>query len=851
MTALRLKLQKEVFDVTEEQLVCLAHVTRHEKKKREWILCLARTNDVPVYVKIYLLKKTEKETFKKKQEWQLRDLKVLDGVALESQEIRMDLDERYTWIVSSVDEKDSFLKIVQNLCDRYNIGRKTKYLNINTAGEASARGQGGMLVVEDHPSKEDESDSGYQAISDKETSDLRALMSGCDTAVTAADQFADRLTAELSILDGDNIHSMMASEEAVDNLMDLLTNAISEVELLESRLNQYDDLLEHIRDSMEKMEGKTESLETVNDNNSKLLLELDTLILKLQISYEHQMLLQEADFTNTDNLPRTIEAAQALSAAMLAPLPFSLTRMAAVQEQRKRMDRLKDRFSKPLCRYLNNVFIHLGNEGSDGLGAHHSGRELTLPSRTNIHKNLLGYAELMHWLKQMEPKSYQQLQKTYTSSLEKLYTRDLERFFEDAFIRVSGSGPPAGVSHQDVSQLKKGNKVSIAGSTLILGGEAYVTKGDETKQERERFDLVTSQLLACLEPIVMAEQEFCVQFFKMDSKLEGSKLSSSNRTKKQVTEEVRAMMNQLFLSMETHLVRFLAYYEGKDGFYSMLSYVRLSSAVLQAQDTGSFLAITLGSALIHTKRNFDKLMQTQLRSIEDCKPPKKNKCGIISFVSNFLEFANNTEIIFSSSDRRTDIEKWYLTLVSSMMDNIPRIAKEHQKSPQAVVKMENFHHLHASLSRLKIPVLDSLKRDAKQKYTDALHNYVTQYFGRPLEKVNTFFDGVSARINAGVKENEISYQLQFSKQELRKVLVLYPGKEVRGGLERLYKKVEKHLCEDENLLQVVWHAMQEEFIRQYKYIEDLLERCYPGAQISLDFTMSDILEYFSDIAMHH
>merc|ERR1712096_562907 len=130
------------------------------------------------------------------------------------------------------------------------------------------------------------------------------------------------------------------------------------------------------------------------------------------------------------------------------------------------------------------------------------------------------------------------------------------------------------------------------------------------------------------------------------------------------------------------------------------------------------------------------------------------------------------------------------------------------------------------LSRLKIPVLDSLKRDTKQKYTDALHNYVTQYFGRPLEKVNIFFDGVSARINAG-------------------------GKEARGGLERLYKKVEKHLSEEENLLQVVWHAMQEEFIRQYKYIEDLLQRCYPGAQISLDFTMTDILEYFSDIAMHH
>ena len=53
------------------------------------------------------------------------------------------------------------------------------------------------------------------------------------------------------------------------------------------------------------------------------------------------------------------------------------------------------------------------------------------------------------------------------------------------------------------------------------------------------------------------------------------------------------------------------------------------------------------------------------------------------------------------------------------------------------------------------------------------------------------------------------------------------------------------------VVQVVWRAMQEEFIRQYKYIEDLLQRCYPGAQISLDFAMTDILEYFSDIAMNH
>jgi len=848
MTSIRLRLQKEFFDGTEEQLVCLAHVTRQEKKKREWILCLARTNDVPVYVKIYLLKKTDKDAFKKKNEWQLRDLKILDGVAQDSPEIRMDLDERYTWIVSNVDTKLEFLKTVQNLCERYNIGRKTKYLNFNFATDSSVRGLAGV-GDDDAVGKDEPEEGGYQAISEKETADLRALMSGCDTAITAADQFAERLAGDLSVLDGANIHSMMASEEAVDNLMSLLTSAITEVEHLESRLNQYDDLLEHIRDSMEKMEGKTESLETVNDNNSKLLLELDTLVTKLTISYEHQMLLQEADFQNTDTLPKVIDAAQCLANALLAPLPFSLTKMAAVQDQRKRMEKLKDRFSKPLCRHLNNVFIHLGNEGGDTLGVHHSGRDLCLPIRTDIHKNLVVYAGLMHWLKQMEPKNYQQLQKTYTSSLEKLYQRDLDRFFEDAFVRVSGSLPPVGAS-QDVTNVRRGGKVSVAGSTLLLGGDTTVTRVEDTRQERDRFDKVLSKMLSCLEPMVMSEQEFCIQFFRMDSKLEGSKVTS-NRTKKQVTEEVRAMMSQLFQSMETHLVGFLGHYESKDGFFSMLSYVKLSKAVLHAQDTGSFLAITLGSALVQTKRNFDKLMQAQLRSIEDGKPPKKAKCGILHFVSNFYEFAQSTEMIFQNSDRRSDIEKWYLTIVTSIIDNIPRIAKEHQKTPQAVVKMENYHHLHSALSRLKINLLESHKKDVKQKYNDALQNYVTQYFGRPLEKVNIFFDGVSAKINSGVKEAEISFQHQFSKQELRKVLAHYPGKEVKAGLERLYKKVEKHLCEEENLLQVVWRAMQEEFIRQYKYIEDLLQRCYPGAQISLDFAISDILEYFSDIAMNH
>lgn len=66
--------------------------------------------------------------------------------------------------------------------------------------------------------------------------------------------------------------------------------------------------------------------------------------------------------------------------------------------------------------------------------------------------------------------------------------------------------------------------------------------------------------------------------------------------------------------------------------------------------------------------------------------------------------------------------------------------------PPQVVKMENYHHLFSLLSQLKITVLDPQRKEAKQKYNDALKGYVTQYFGRPLEKLNIFFDGVQAKV---------------------------------------------------------------------------------------------------------
>ncbi|VDO51252.1 unnamed protein product [Schistosoma margrebowiei] len=164
--------------------------------------------------------------------------------------------------------------------------------------------------------------------------------------------------------------------------------------------------------------------------------------------------------------------------------------------------------------------------------------------------------------------------------------------------------------------------------------------------------------------------------------------------------------------------------------------------------------------------------------------------------------------------------------------------------------------------------LDDYRQDAKNRYTLALQEYTKTCMGRPLEKLASFFENVQSALDAGVRSEVVSYQFAFSKQELRKVIKEYPGKEyvflslslfqlsscdrikfkVKHGLESLCKKVEKHLSDEENLFPVVWRSIQTEFITQCLRFSNLIQQCYPDSGIQLEFTITDLQNYFTEIA---
>ncbi|XP_040190672.1 exocyst complex component 1 isoform X4 [Rana temporaria] len=901
MTAIKHALQRDIFTPNDERLLSIVNVCKAGKKKKNCFLCATVTTEHPVQVRVVKVKKSDKGDFYKTQTtWLLQDLTMVDAKddLKENPDFDLHFDKVYKWVASSPAEKNAFISCILKLNQRY-LRKKIDLANVSL-----------QILEESVPSGENQSVAGgeeeaaaeYQELNTREKQDIEFMMVGCEYAISNAEAFAEKLSRELQVLDGANIQSIMASEKQVNILMQLLDEALKEVDQIEGKLSSYEEMLQSVKEQMDQISESNHLIELSKTNSETLLGEIEFLVNHMDLSKGHIKALQDADLSSSRGIEACTNAAEALLQCMNVSLRPGHSMLQAVKQQQQLFTDLREQFARRLASHLNNVFVQQGHDQTSTLSV-----EITLPNHHPFHRDLLRYAKLMEWLKNTEYARYEGLMKNYIDYIVRLYDREIRDFFEVAKNKMTGA-TKEGKKFDNVgstriinknatlprkeSALKQeteslhGSSGKLTGSTSSLNKLSVQSSGSRRSQssslldmgnmsasdldvaDRTKFDKIFEQVLSELEPLCLAEQDFISKFFNLSqhqsmsrtSMGEGDEgdggVSSRHQTTAVLSSEkemVRQMMTHIFRCIEPELNNLIALGDKIDSFNSLYMLVKMSYHVWTAEnvDSASFLSTTLGNVLVTVKRNFDKCISNQIKQMEDVKISKKSKVGILPFVSGFEEFAELAESIFRGSERRGDLDKAYTKLIKAVFINVEKVANESQKTPRDVVMMENFHHILATLSRLKISCLETEKRDAKQKYNDHLQSYVIYSLGHPLEKLNIFFEGVKARVAQGIGYDEVSYQLAFSKQELRKVIKDYPGKEVKKGLDNLYKKMDKHLCEEENLLQVVWHTMQDEFIRQYKHFEGLIEKCYTGVGITMEFTIQDILEYFSSIAQSH
>ncbi|XP_077333585.1 exocyst complex component 1 isoform X9 [Lithobates pipiens] len=881
MTAIKHALQRDIFTPNDERLLSIVNVCKAGKKKKNCFLCATVTTERPVHVRVVKVKKSDKGDFYKTQTtWLLQDLTMVDAKddLKENPDFDLHFDKVYKWVASSPAEKNAFISCILKLNQRY-LRKKIDLANVSpqileelpkVAEESVPSGENQSVA-----GGEEEAAAEYQELNTREKQDIEFMMVGCEYAISNAEAFAEKLSRELQVLDGANIQSIMASEKQVNILMQLLDEALKEVDQIEGKLSSYEEMLQSVKEQMDQISESNHLIELSKTNSETLLGEIEFLVNHMDLSKGHIKALQDADLSSSRGIEACTNAAEALLQCMNVSLRPGHSMLQAVKQQQQLFTDLREQFARRLASHLNNVFVQQGHDQTSTLSV-----EMTLPNHHPFHRDLLRYAKLMEWLKNTEYARYEGLMKNYIDYIVRLYDREIRDFFEVAKNKMTGatkegkkfglhgsSGKLTGStsSLNKLSVQSSGSRRSQSSSLLDMGN---MSASDLDVADRTKFDKIFEQVLSELEPLCLAEQDFISKFFNLSQHQSMSRtsmgevdegdggVSSRHQTTAVLSSEkemVRQMMTHIFRCIEPELNNLIALGDKIDSFNSLYMLVKMSHHVWTAEnvDSASFLSTTLGNVLVTVKRNFDKCISNQIKQMEDVKISKKSKVGILPFVSGFEEFAELAESIFRGSERRGDLDKAYTKLIKAVFINVEKVANESQKTPRDVVMMENFHHIFATLSRLKISCLETEKRDAKQKYNDHLQSYVIYSLGHPLEKLNIFFEGVKARVAQGIGYEEVSYQLAFSKQELRKVIKDYPGKEVKKGLDNLYKKMDKHLCEEENLLQVVWHTMQDEFIRQYKHFEGLIEKCYTGVGITMEFTIQDILEYFSSIAQSH
>lgn len=285
-------LQKKLFNGCGERAISVVTVTKTFKKKKACYLCVATTPPPIPVVTVCLVKYAEKEGgYKKKRFWRLDEVKFVDGKNehFETHEFDIHVEKVYKWYALNLHERQNFLGVLFRQINKNVRTNPAEFRNVPMAWLTEKSPE--KTVVRDNLKDTIESEEEYeaqdlQALTDKEATDISKMLSECDFAIRDAEQFIEQLGKDLHHLDGANVQSVLASEKQVLLLMKHIDKAISEADTFEKRLDSYDEILGHVKETMEKIGGKNAMIEIANSNNNKLMAELNKVIVRRLLMFD-------------------------------------------------------------------------------------------------------------------------------------------------------------------------------------------------------------------------------------------------------------------------------------------------------------------------------------------------------------------------------------------------------------------------------------------------------------------------------------------------------------------------------------------------------------------------------------
>ncbi|KAH7681533.1 Alpha-hemoglobin stabilising protein [Dioscorea alata] len=757
------------------------------------------------------------------------------------------------WTMRNKDDRNRLLLCILNLFKEI-MGRLPKVVGVDVVEMAiwakeNTPAMSKQMKMENGPddSGMTESDSTVTVekdlVSQAEEEDMEALLGTYLMGIGEAEAFSERLKREFLALEAANVHALLESEPLIEEVLVGLEDATFCVDDIDEWLGIFNVKLRHMREDIESIESRNNTLELQTANNKLLTKELDRLLECLHIPNEIAECLTDGSFGEA-HMVKIIEACEWLSRAInvlegqsLAP---QYTNMRAVKEKRAELKILKSTFVRRASEFLRNYFASLVDLMLSDKNNFSQRGQLKRPDHADLRYNYRSYARILQHLKGLDKSCLGPLRKAYCHSLNLLLRREAREY---------------------ANELRSNTKPtrSSAFSLEAPVGSNLTTNSTDTSSVSE----VYSKMLTVFIPLLVDESSFFAHFMCFDIPMLlphgdptnvsnngiGASENHQNLTYANGTDAKTSHTLDDTMALNEALQELL---DGiQEDFHAVIEWgckidplccisthgttERYLSG--QKADTAGFVRLLLGELESRISVQFRRYVDEACHQIEK-NERNVRQMGVLPFIPRFATLATRMEQYIQGQSRDL-VDQAYTKIVSIMFVTMEKFAQADPKYAD-IVLFENYAAFQNSLYDLAnvVPILAKFYHQASELYEQACMRHINMVIYIHFEKLFLFARRIEECLQSSPAE-EIPFTVGLSKVDLRKTL-----KSTFSGLDKsanaMYKKLQKNVTSEE-LMPSLWEKCKKEFLDKYDTFIQLVAKVYPKETIPSVVEIRDLL----------
>lgn len=362
--------------------------------------------------------------------------------------------------------------------------------------------------------------------------------------------------------------------------------------------------------------------------------------------------------------------------------------------------------------------------------------------------------------------------------------------------------------------------------------------------------------------------------------------------------ELQNVMGSIFGNVQEDMGKFIEFL-GKNSSLDLPYLVASFDAKVNNLQTTNqdFLVYLLTRLRDRASSIWQQFIQSQIKTISNTLVSSKKRRGVIYFVKQLPAFCKviegdlaetsvNDGVSINELPARQMVDGSYDQIFRTVFHNLQRIAKEPSTSNNNdpsnnnggihsstgataneyedkemlnyhIMMIENMNVLKEGLASIENnAILNSHRDSAMSTYKTELDNYIEMVIRRPLGKIIEFIEGVDLLVSKNPNESP-TLRHGYGRYSLKRLLSGFDAKELRKGVDVLYKRAEKHFLGEEDrtdknpqLFHKVWSALQAQYSAYYSRLYEIADKYYadvngePGTAL-IEFTKSDITSAFN------